>query len=464
MTVAKLPNPIRTVAFLSSGAKEADEALKRLVSLYGDAPPDRADVIVALGGDGLMLQTLHRTMNAPKPIYGMNRGSVGFLMNEYSERGLSQRLAAAQPSIIHPLVMRARDVNGRGDDGAGDQRSLAAAPDLSGGQAAHRRRRQATRLSELIADGVLVATPAGSTAYNLSANGPILPLDAPLMALTPISPFRPRRWRGALLPDRGPRLDRSAGGRQAAGRGGRRSFRNPPRRRGSTWRWTSRPRWCCCTTPAIRSTSASCASSSATERERMAQSSEPSIGPEARMIGERMLRRWPADRRRSRVEGRRRHAHAVHEIYRHGDAAAVLLYDPGRGVVTAGQAVPPRRLSRTARSAMIEVCAGMLDGDEPEACAIREALEETGVRDRRAAARLRRLHEPRRHDRENRLLRRALRRARPRRRPAAASTRTSTSRSSSSRSTRRSAMIASGEIRDAKTIALLYFARATNLL
>ena len=102
----------QTIAFLSSGAKEADEALKRLAALYGNSPRDEADVIVALGGDGLMLQTLHSTMNAPKPIYGMNRGSVGFLMNDYSEHGLRERLAAALPSIIHPLVMRARDVHG----------------------------------------------------------------------------------------------------------------------------------------------------------------------------------------------------------------------------------------------------------------------------------------------------------------------------------------------------------------
>jgi NAD+ kinase len=195
-------DPVRTqtIAFLSSGAKEADEALARLTGLYGSAAPEDADVIVALGGDGLMLQTLHRTMNAPKPIYGMNRGSVGFLMNEYSERGLRERVAAAKASIIHPLVMRARDAHGV-------ETTARAINEVSllrqTYQAAKLRIEvdQHTRLSELIADGVLVATPAGSTAYNLSANGPILPLDAPLMALTPLSPFRPRRWRGALLPD-----------------------------------------------------------------------------------------------------------------------------------------------------------------------------------------------------------------------------------------------------------------------
>ncbi len=112
--MSALKHAVRTekIAFLSSGAKEADEALEALVGRYGNRPPAEADVIVALGGDGLMLQTLHSTMKAPKPIYGMNRGSVGFLMNEYSENNLRERLAAARPSIVHPLVMRARDVHG----------------------------------------------------------------------------------------------------------------------------------------------------------------------------------------------------------------------------------------------------------------------------------------------------------------------------------------------------------------
>jgi NAD+ kinase len=200
MSVASPAVRTPTIAFLSSGAKEADEALERLTRLYGDAPPEGADVIVALGGDGLMLQTLHRIMNAPKPIYGMNRGSVGFLMNEYSEHGLRERLLAAKPSIIHPLVMHARDVHGVETTA----RAINEVSLLRQTYQAAKLRIEvdgATRLSELIADGVLVASPAGSTAYNLSANGPILPLDAPLMALTPLSPFRPRRWRGALLPD-----------------------------------------------------------------------------------------------------------------------------------------------------------------------------------------------------------------------------------------------------------------------
>jgi NAD+ kinase len=200
MSVAKEAVRTQSIAFLSSGAREADEALKTLRGLYGDSGVEDAHVIVALGGDGLMLQTLHRTMNAPKPIYGMNRGSVGFLMNEYSEYGLRERLAAAKPSIVHPLLMRTRDIHGV-------ETTARAINEVSllrqTYQAAKLRIEvdEATRLSELIADGILVATPAGSTAYNLSANGPILPLDAPLMALTPLSPFRPRRWRGALLPD-----------------------------------------------------------------------------------------------------------------------------------------------------------------------------------------------------------------------------------------------------------------------
>ncbi len=189
------------ISFLCSGAPEAHEARDELVGLYGDSRPEDADVIVALGGDGLMLQTLHRTIDAPKPIYGMNRGSVGFLMNEYSAHDLLERLAAARPSIIHPLLMRAVDVKGK-------RTTARAINEVSllrqTSQAAKLRISvdDAVRLAELIADGVLVATPAGSTAYNLSANGPILPLGAPLMALTPISAFRPRRWRGALLPDR----------------------------------------------------------------------------------------------------------------------------------------------------------------------------------------------------------------------------------------------------------------------
>ena len=188
------------IRFVSSDTVEARQARARLSAQYGDCPPEHANVIVALGGDGLMLQTLHRTMDRPKPIYGMNFGSVGFLMNEYSEVDLAERLAAARPSILHPLSMEAIDVKGMktlvraiNEVSLLRQTSQAAKMTISVDGA--------VRLSELIADGVLVSTPAGSTAYNLSVNGPIVPLGAPLMALTPISAFRPRRWRGALLPD-----------------------------------------------------------------------------------------------------------------------------------------------------------------------------------------------------------------------------------------------------------------------
>jgi NAD+ kinase len=191
----------QAICFLSSGASEANEALERLVERYGNCEPADADVIVALGGDGLMLQTLHRMMDAPKPIYGMNRGSVGFLMNEFHDRGLRKRLENARSSIIHPLVMRTIDAKGA-------TRTARAINEVSLLRQTYQAAKlrigvdEKERLAELIADGILLATPAGSTAYNLSANGPILPLNAPLMALTPISAFRPRRWRGALLPDR----------------------------------------------------------------------------------------------------------------------------------------------------------------------------------------------------------------------------------------------------------------------
>ena len=191
----------QNIAFIASQTPEAYEAYGRLEKRYGNVDPAKADVIVALGGDGLMLQTLHKFMNSGKPIYGMHRGTVGFLMNEFAEEGLVERLADAHINIIHPLVMRARDAQGH-------TREHRAINEVSlfrqSAQAAHLRIfiDDQERLAELIADGVLVATPAGSTAYNLSVQGPIIPINAPLLALTPISPFRPRRWRGALLPNR----------------------------------------------------------------------------------------------------------------------------------------------------------------------------------------------------------------------------------------------------------------------
>jgi NAD+ kinase len=188
------------IAFVASPAPEARKALARLVKLYGNISPSKADVVVALGGDGLMLQTLRRAMKADKPIYGMHRGTVGFLMNTFREKGLRERLQAAQTTIIHPLVMRARDVRGK-------LHEHYAINEVSLFRQTYQVARLAIsvdgreRMSELMADGVLVATPAGSTAYNLSVQGPIIPINADLMAVTPISPFRPRRWRGALLPD-----------------------------------------------------------------------------------------------------------------------------------------------------------------------------------------------------------------------------------------------------------------------
>ncbi len=190
-----------TVAFLSSGSPEADSAKVRLTARYGNATPERADVIVALGGDGLMLQVLHRFMGSMKPIFGMNRGSVGFLMNEFQEQDLFERLEKAETSVVHPLVMRATSSDGT----VATARAINEVSMLRQSYQAAKLRVLVDgreRLSELIADGLLVATPAGSTAYNLSANGPIVPLGAPLVALTPISAFRPRRWRGALLPDK----------------------------------------------------------------------------------------------------------------------------------------------------------------------------------------------------------------------------------------------------------------------
>ena len=178
----------------------AEEAAAALKQRHGDFGPEACDIVVALGGDGYMLQTLHRFTGKGKPIYGMNRGTVGFLMNEYHQDDLPQRLAAAEKAVIHPLKMTAHTQSGVIEARAFNEVSLL------------RETRQAAkirilvdglpRLSELICDGVLVSTPVGSTAYNLSAHGPILPITADLLALTPISAFRPRRWRGALLPHR----------------------------------------------------------------------------------------------------------------------------------------------------------------------------------------------------------------------------------------------------------------------
>ena len=189
------------IAFTAStNLEEAKDAEKRLKARYGHVSPEEADVIVALGGDGFMLRSLHRFMGQRVPIFGMNRGSIGFLMNAYSEDGLTERLANAKPIDLHPIKMKAVDVDGVKHEAlAINEVSL-----LRQTRQAAKIRIQVDdiiRMEELICDGVMVATPAGSTAYNLSVHGPILPLGAGLLALTPISAFRPRQWRGALLPE-----------------------------------------------------------------------------------------------------------------------------------------------------------------------------------------------------------------------------------------------------------------------
>ena len=186
------------IAFVAGPTPKSQNARTRLAARYGDVPPDDADVVVALGGDGLMLQTLHGFMNSGKPIYGMNCGSVGFLMNEYGEDDLLERLEVAERTLIRPLLMKALDVSGREHVGR-------AVNEVSLLRQTHQTAKLRisvdgkVQLEELLCDGVLVSTPVGSTAYNLSAHGPILPIDSPLLAVTPISAFRPRRWRGALL-------------------------------------------------------------------------------------------------------------------------------------------------------------------------------------------------------------------------------------------------------------------------
>ncbi|HIJ37657.1 MAG TPA: NAD kinase [Rhodospirillaceae bacterium] len=187
-----------SVAFVAGDSDAAQRALKLLSATYGGVPVEQADVIVALGGDGFMLETLHRHIDRKIPIYGMNRGSVGFLMNVYREVHLFERLRRAEVVRLHPLIMRVIT-------GSNESHEALAINEVS----LLRETRQAAkiriridgrvRLEELVCDGVLLSTPAGSTAYNLSAHGPIIPMGAGVLALTSISAFRPRRWRGALL-------------------------------------------------------------------------------------------------------------------------------------------------------------------------------------------------------------------------------------------------------------------------
>jgi NAD+ kinase len=186
------------IAFVSSGTPEAEKAAEALRARYGNVPLEEAATVVALGGDGLMLETLHKVMALGIPVYGMNFGSVGFLMNAFSVEDLPERLKNAKPTDIYPLKMVVRTA-------AGDEHEALALNEVSLFRASYQAVKieilvdGQPRLDELICDGVLLSTPAGSTAYNLSAHGPILPIDSSLLALTPISPFRPRRWRGAIL-------------------------------------------------------------------------------------------------------------------------------------------------------------------------------------------------------------------------------------------------------------------------
>ncbi|MDG3043086.1 NAD kinase [Roseicyclus marinus] len=189
----------RNIAFLASDTALSQEAQARLVARYGSFPPEEADVIVALGGDGFMLQTLHGTQHLDAPVYGMNRGTVGFLMNSYQEDGLIDRLEAAEEAVINPLHMRATTTGGKVVEmlAINEVSLLRAGPQASKLRITVDGR---VRMEELVCDGALVCTPAGSTAYNYSAHGPILPIDADVLAVTAVAAFRPRRWRGALLP------------------------------------------------------------------------------------------------------------------------------------------------------------------------------------------------------------------------------------------------------------------------
>lgn len=187
------------IAFTASRADVAQTARAALVTRYGNVALEEADVIVALGGDGFMLQTLHATQAHAAPVYGMNRGTIGFLMNTYAESDLPARLAAAEEAVINPLSMQATRQDGsKAQALAINEVSLL----RSGAQAAKLKISVDGRLrmAELVCDGALVSTPAGSTAYNYSAHGPILPIGSDVLALTAMSAFRPRRWRGALLP------------------------------------------------------------------------------------------------------------------------------------------------------------------------------------------------------------------------------------------------------------------------
>jgi NAD+ kinase len=187
------------IAFRASTAPAAEEALAELTALHGQRSLEEAEVVVALGGDGFMLQTLHDTLSLDKPVYGMNCGTIGFLMNAYSGDGLEERLRAAEEEVINPLAMTAVGTDG----GVTHALAINEVSLLRAGPQAAKLRISVDgreRMAELVCDGALVSTPAGSTAYNYSAHGPILPIGADVLALTAMAAFRPRRWRGALLP------------------------------------------------------------------------------------------------------------------------------------------------------------------------------------------------------------------------------------------------------------------------
>ncbi|MCB1582347.1 MAG: NAD kinase [Marinicella sp.] len=187
------------IAFIASQTPKSQKSLKQLTKIYGQCETDSADVIVVLGGDGFMLQCLHQLMNQRTPVFGLRRGTVGFLMNDYSEKDLPERIGQAKKTVLHPLSMKAKTVGGAVIESlAINEVSLLRQTK----QSAHIEIKinGHTRIEQLVGDGVMVATPAGSTAYNLSVNGPVIPLGSDILALTPISPFRPRRWRGAIIP------------------------------------------------------------------------------------------------------------------------------------------------------------------------------------------------------------------------------------------------------------------------
>lgn len=186
------------IAIISSTSQQAENAAQELLARYETVSPDEADILIAVGGDGLMLRTLHQYMGLDKPVFGLNCGSIGFLMNRLDTDGLHERLAKAQPVTIKPLRMRARTADGEWHEACAIN-EVSLLRETRETSKVRIKVDDVVRLEELTCDGVLVATPAGSTAYNLSADGPILPLRGGILALTSIVAFRPRRWRGAVL-------------------------------------------------------------------------------------------------------------------------------------------------------------------------------------------------------------------------------------------------------------------------